>query len=282
MFGLLGVVLAKNQWITIKKCWLSMNKDGRTRWELLGLVLMTQKKLSKLELSKRIGTKLCIWLCWVGKDNILWSRISKFRGFLLCASLINLGRSIILAIRCKFRWKKESTNFLTRKRKVRRKRRLQLLLLKKEVPRKSWTNLLKVLKRRKFRILLRMWTSFVLPILSKKHVKRGYLQQNWRSRHLCWMMIKMDFKKQKTSLETKMELRWTYKRSNMKKFLLRRILNAGNVKILLNFLIIGFDGNKEINLAAENVLRLHRSKRDTIMNMRKIQFSWWIRSKECL
>ena len=58
----------------------------------------------------------------------------------------------------------------------------------------------------------------------------------------------------------------------MKKFLLKRILNAGNVKILLNFLTIGFDGNKAINLAAENVLKLHRSKKDIIMNMKKIQF----------
>ena len=82
----------------------------------------------------------------------------------------------------------------------------------------------------------------------------------------------MDSKKQKISLETIMELRLTSKRSNTKKFLLRRILNAGNVKILFNFLTIGFDGNKAINLAAENVLRLLQSKKDTIMNMRKIQF----------
>ena len=58
----------------------------------------------------------------------------------------------------------------------------------------------------------------------------------------------------------------------MKKFLLKRILNVGNVKILLNFLTIGSDGNKAINLAAENVFRPLRSKKDIIMNMRKTQF----------
>lgn len=137
MFGLLGVVLVKGLWLTINKCLWRMMKGGKIRLELLVWALMIQKRPSRIELNKRVGLKLNIWLFWVGKERTNWLRITKFKVFPLFVWLTSLERPTTLVIQVKSILKGELMNLLYRRVRPNLKRKLQLhktnLLLKMKI-----------------------------------------------------------------------------------------------------------------------------------------------------